>query len=188
MDLFVQGLLSVFGTLASYAVFSLARFLYEQLTSPLRDMVGPNNHSLFFGHSKELHTRELYTEDTKALNHIAVHSNLYQKPPFVRSSRTRAASTRAPRVAVQDATFLSPGRAHEARRADMRWRADDSTEDRPSAIPSLFALLDMLLLLLSSLAPLLRSLFSLPAFFGHLNAHEHLSPLRHIGITCTSRF
>lgn len=55
MHIFAQILLSVFGTLASYAAFYIARFLYEQLTSPLRGMVGPNNPSLLFGHFNELH-------------------------------------------------------------------------------------------------------------------------------------
>ncbi|KAJ7139269.1 cytochrome P450 [Mycena epipterygia] len=131
MHVFAQGLLSLFGTLASYAVFSLARFLYEQLTSPLRDMVGPNNPSLFFGHSMELHdnpgrtatwkdqyglnfqmrgflsTRELYTADTKALNHIAVHSNLYQKPPFVRYLMAQIVGT---------GLLVVEGDAHKAQR------------------------------------------------------------------------
>ncbi|KAJ7121087.1 cytochrome P450 [Mycena epipterygia] len=115
--MFAQVLLSAIGTLVSYAVFCLTRFLYEHLTSPLRGMVGPNNPSLLFGHFKELEhnpsltgkwkaqyglnfqmkgllgTRELYTADTKALNHIVLHSYLYQKAPSVRYTLSRIVGT-----------------------------------------------------------------------------------------------
>ncbi|KAJ7099750.1 cytochrome P450 [Mycena epipterygia] len=115
--MFLQLLLSVIGTLAFYSVFHLLKFLYGQFTSPLRGMVGPENPSLLLGHFKELEddsaltekwkakyglnfqmkglfsTRELYTADTKALSHIAVHSYLYQKPPFVRYSLSQVVGT-----------------------------------------------------------------------------------------------
>ncbi|KAJ7664860.1 cytochrome P450 [Mycena rosella] len=103
-----QLFLSAFGTLLSYALFQLVKFLYDQYASPLRGMVGPRNPSLLLGHFKELEedsmltekwkaqyglnfqmkglfsVRELYTADTKALSHIAVHTDTYQKPAFVR--------------------------------------------------------------------------------------------------------
>ncbi|KAJ7096873.1 cytochrome P450 [Mycena epipterygia] len=115
--MFLQLLSSVIGTLASYSLFHLLKFLYGQFTSPLRGMVGPKNPSLLLGHFKELEddsaltekwkaryglnfqmkglfsARELYTADTKALSHIAVHSYLYQKPPFVRYSLSQVVET-----------------------------------------------------------------------------------------------
>ncbi|KAJ7754371.1 cytochrome P450 [Mycena maculata] len=101
-------LLSAVAALGSYAIFHLVKYLHQQLTSPLRGLPGPPNPSLFLGHFKELtddsditqkwkaqyglnfqmknlfSTRELYTADTKALTHIAVHSDIYQKAQFVR--------------------------------------------------------------------------------------------------------
>ncbi|KAJ6575576.1 cytochrome P450 [Mycena vulgaris] len=114
-------LLSTIGALVFYALFQLVRFLYDQLTSPLRGMVGPTSPSLFLGHFKALEVgrindsgltekwkaqyglnfqmkgllsvRELYTADTKALSHIMVHNNIYQKPPFVRYNLAQIVGT-----------------------------------------------------------------------------------------------
>ncbi|KAJ7436818.1 cytochrome P450 [Mycena latifolia] len=137
LNMLAQLLLSAFGTLVAFVLFHLVRFLYTEVTSPLRGMVGPNNPSLLLGHVKELEastilrlysrlnidpiscckhdsgltekwkaqyglnfqmkglfsTRELYTADTKALNHIAVHNTLYEKPPFVRYHLSQVVGT-----------------------------------------------------------------------------------------------
>ncbi|KAJ6623702.1 cytochrome P450 [Mycena sp. CBHHK59/15] len=109
----VQLICSIFGALLSYTFFRLVQFLYGQLASPLRGMVGPQNSSLLFGHFKEMESdatitdrwqaefglnfqiksllsaRELYTADTKALNHIVLNSYTYQKPPFARYQLSR---------------------------------------------------------------------------------------------------
>ncbi|KAJ7667216.1 cytochrome P450 [Mycena rosella] len=98
-----QLLIPIAGTFASYIVFQLAKFLYEELTSPLRHLPGPAGANLVLGHFRQIETnsaitskwrdefgpnfqwrgllnkRGLYTTDTKALNHILVNDYLYQK-------------------------------------------------------------------------------------------------------------
>ncbi|KAJ6577019.1 cytochrome P450 [Mycena vulgaris] len=93
------------GTFTCYLLFQLAKALYEELTSPLRDLPGPSGASLVFGHFRQiekdtavtrkwrdefgsnfqfrglLNKRGLYTTDTKALNHILNNDSLYQKGP-----------------------------------------------------------------------------------------------------------
>ncbi|KAJ7726265.1 cytochrome P450 [Mycena maculata] len=100
-----QFLISIAGILSTYIIFQLAKALHEELTSPLRNLPGPKNMNVVLGHFRNidkhanitrrwrdefgtnfqfrglLNRRELYTADTKALNHILVNSHLYQKGP-----------------------------------------------------------------------------------------------------------
>ncbi|KAL0947682.1 hypothetical protein HGRIS_013770 [Hohenbuehelia grisea] len=101
---------SMLATLALYGLYKLARIIYGELTSPLRDMPGPKSSSWFYGNFKEIFKAEnsvlheqwvdtygstlkykglfnlnrLYTVDTKALNHVLMNSNIYQKPAVAR--------------------------------------------------------------------------------------------------------
>ncbi|KAJ7078786.1 cytochrome P450 [Mycena epipterygia] len=99
---------SIAGTLACYVFIHLAKVLYGELTSPLRDLPGPSAATPLLGHFKQinddptltskwhgefgsnfqlrglLNKRELYTADTKALNHIMMNDYLYQKGPVER--------------------------------------------------------------------------------------------------------
>ncbi|KAJ7272313.1 cytochrome P450 [Mycena rebaudengoi] len=99
-------LVPLFATLLLYVLFLLGRMAYDELTSPIRHLPGPKNHSWFAGNFFDmadeapvttkgreefgphfqyrglLNRRELYTSDTKALNHIATNTNLYGKGPL----------------------------------------------------------------------------------------------------------
>ncbi|KAJ6555556.1 cytochrome P450 monooxygenase [Mycena sp. CBHHK59/15] len=99
----VQLICSIFGALLSYTFFRLVQFLYGQLASPLRGMVGPQNSSLLFGHFKEMESDATITDRWQAefglnfqiksllsaLNHIVLNSYTYQKPPFARYQLSR---------------------------------------------------------------------------------------------------
>ncbi|KAJ7664256.1 cytochrome P450 [Mycena rosella] len=100
-----QILIPVGVTLVCYGLFHVLQILYRDLTSPLRDMAGPKNPSLFFGNFKQmannpqlvcewrnefgrnflfkgvLSINELHTSDIKALNHIVSKSSVYQRAP-----------------------------------------------------------------------------------------------------------
>ncbi|KAJ7143819.1 cytochrome P450 [Mycena epipterygia] len=100
-----QFFISAAGTLASYILFQLARLVYEELSSPLRNLPGPKLANPILGHFKQMdndstlaskwreefgpnfqfrglfNARQLYTTDKKALNHILVNDHLYQKGP-----------------------------------------------------------------------------------------------------------
>ncbi|KAJ6530019.1 cytochrome P450 [Mycena vulgaris] len=103
MDPFL--LVPLFATLLCYVLFHLGRMVYNELTSPIRHLPGPKNHSWivgnFFDMADEapvttrwrqefgphfqfrglLNGRKLYTSDTKAINHIVTNTNLYGKGP-----------------------------------------------------------------------------------------------------------
>ncbi|KAF8174471.1 cytochrome P450 [Mycena galopus ATCC 62051] len=98
-----QSLILIAGTVATYVLFQLAKTIYEELTSPLRNLPGPQGADVVFGHFRQINNdptltlkwrnqfgnnfqlrsffnkRELWTADTKALNHILVSAHLYQK-------------------------------------------------------------------------------------------------------------
>ncbi|KAJ3838895.1 cytochrome P450 [Lentinula raphanica] len=105
----LQIILSIFGTLGSYGLFLLIRYVYAEATSPLTKLPGPPNPSWIHGNSKELQDHEiavmqekwveqygptitfkwflgnrLYTQDTKALHHILMSGYDYQKPEALR--------------------------------------------------------------------------------------------------------
>ncbi|KAJ7106475.1 cytochrome P450 [Mycena crocata] len=101
-----QFLLPIIGTLLGYVLFHLAQFLYHDVTSPLRNIVGPKSPSFVLGNFKQISddallmdkwrrefgpifqfkrlfsVRELHTADTKAISHIITHSDVYQKLPI----------------------------------------------------------------------------------------------------------
>ncbi|KAJ7255345.1 cytochrome P450 [Mycena rebaudengoi] len=109
----LQLLLPLVGTLLCYALFHFIQMIYRDLTSPLRDMVGPKNPSWILGNFKEMaddafltdkwraqfgpnfqfkglfNIRELHTSDTKAINHIVTNSVIYQKAPIALHSSRR---------------------------------------------------------------------------------------------------
>ncbi|KAJ7459302.1 cytochrome P450 [Mycena latifolia] len=100
---------SIVATFASYLLFKLVKVLYEDLTSPLRDLPGPPRGNPILGHFRQMNSdsaltrkwreefgtnfqyrslfnnRALYTTDTTALNHILVNDCLYQKGPIERN-------------------------------------------------------------------------------------------------------
>ncbi|KAJ3824342.1 cytochrome P450 [Lentinula raphanica] len=105
MNPIIQIVASIFGTLGAYGLFLLARFLIREAISPLNNLPGPPNPSWIQGNSKEVQDPELdvaqekwvdkygttivykwfvwnrlYTEDTKAINHILMSGYDYQKP------------------------------------------------------------------------------------------------------------
>ncbi|KAJ6570189.1 cytochrome P450 [Mycena vulgaris] len=103
-----QLLLPILGTLLGYVAFHLVQFWYRDLTSPLRNMVGPKSPSFIFGNFKQMtddalltnkwrrefgpnfqfkglfSIRELHTSDTKAISHIMSRSAVYQRAPISR--------------------------------------------------------------------------------------------------------
>jgi hypothetical protein len=46
---------SLAATLAAYGLYRLAKFIYSELTSPLRDFPGPKSPSLLYGNFKEIY-------------------------------------------------------------------------------------------------------------------------------------
>ncbi|KAJ2913200.1 hypothetical protein MD484_g7214, partial [Candolleomyces efflorescens] len=101
---------SIATAISAYATFKIVRFFYRRIFSPLRHLPGPPRPTLLIGNEKELWDTEsypiheqwierygptmcvpgffgvnhLYTTDLKALNHVMMNSNIYQKPDFFR--------------------------------------------------------------------------------------------------------
>ncbi|KAJ6600393.1 cytochrome P450 [Mycena vulgaris] len=95
---------SIAATLGAYALYTLLRVLYQEFTSPLRNVPGPQTDHWFLGNRKQLFDfdgqeglwtqqygrtvrintllgfGQLYTTDSKALQHILSNSYVYQKP------------------------------------------------------------------------------------------------------------
>ncbi|KAJ7626907.1 cytochrome P450 [Roridomyces roridus] len=110
-------LLPILGTFACYALFHAAQFLYRELTSPLRFIVGPPSPSLLLGNFKkvsddfDLMSRwrkqfgrtfrfrglfsisELHTSDLKALNHVVGDNTIYRRAPAQRDQQKRMLGT-----------------------------------------------------------------------------------------------
>ncbi|KAF8960371.1 cytochrome P450 [Flammula alnicola] len=110
-----QLLVSLLATVGVYGLYKLAKFLYDQWTSPLRVLPGPPNSSFIFGNLKEIWEAEnsvlhekwveqygstikykafvgsnrLYTIDTKALNHVLMNNYIYQRPEVARYNLSR---------------------------------------------------------------------------------------------------
>ncbi|KAJ6540556.1 cytochrome P450 [Mycena capillaripes] len=100
----------VLSTLLCYVLFFLARYIYRDLTTPLRirDLPGPSNPSLLYGNYKKMEAdpeltnkwrdtfgrtfpfrglfsiNELHTSDPKSLAHIAANVPIYTKLPATR--------------------------------------------------------------------------------------------------------
>ncbi|KAJ7120541.1 cytochrome P450 [Mycena crocata] len=98
-------LVSLFGTLAAYGLYWMAKTVYEELTSPLRLLPGPKSTHWLYGNLKELMENEdagleeswvreykhvmkihrffgraqLITTDTKAIHHFLSNNQTYQK-------------------------------------------------------------------------------------------------------------
>ncbi|KAF5386913.1 hypothetical protein D9615_002005 [Tricholomella constricta] len=111
----LQLLGSLAATLAVYGLYRGIKLIYGEITSPLRDLPGPNSASLIYGNLGEiweaensvLHEkwvkeygptiqytglfgmRRLYTTDTKALNHVLMNTSVYQKPEAARYNLSR---------------------------------------------------------------------------------------------------
>ncbi|KAJ7431659.1 cytochrome P450 [Mycena galericulata] len=100
-----QILLPIAATLFCYGLFHVVQFLYHELTSPLRSMVGPRNPSFVLGNFNEMmddaslpaqwrsefgrtfrfkglfSISELHSSDIKAVNHIVSKSTIYRRLP-----------------------------------------------------------------------------------------------------------
>ncbi|GLB35567.1 putative cytochrome p450 [Lyophyllum shimeji] len=115
MGVLLQLLASLGACLAAYGISKGLRLIYDELTSPLRQLPGPKSSSFIYGNFKEIRaegdstaqerwvqeygstfkfrgffgTTRLYTTDLKALNHIIVHTDIYQKPEATRYNISR---------------------------------------------------------------------------------------------------
>ncbi|KAJ7263122.1 cytochrome P450 [Mycena rebaudengoi] len=101
-----QLLIPLLVTLLSYVLLYLSRWLYHELTSPLRGLPGPKSPNWIVGHFFRLNAneaavttrwreefgpnflfatlfnkKELYTSDIKAINHITSSATIYKKGP-----------------------------------------------------------------------------------------------------------
>ncbi|KAJ7719322.1 hypothetical protein B0H14DRAFT_3629257 [Mycena olivaceomarginata] len=98
-----QFLIPIVATVGLYAVYHLVKMVQKDNTHPLRDLPGPKGGNFLIGHYRKLfqnhsvtdkwgeelganyqlrglfNRRELYTTDTKALTHILVNDDIYQK-------------------------------------------------------------------------------------------------------------
>ncbi|KAF8202811.1 cytochrome P450 [Mycena galopus ATCC 62051] len=108
--MFLQILLPLAGTLVCYVLVHAASILYRNLTSPLRGVDGPKNHSFIFGQLRAtgadsyltdkwreqfgstflfnglFSISELHTADIQAINHIVSKPGIYQKAASMRAS------------------------------------------------------------------------------------------------------
>ncbi|KAJ6568677.1 cytochrome P450 [Mycena capillaripes] len=101
---------SIAATLGVYILSALLKVLYQELTSPLRNVPGPESDHLFLGNRLQIFTSveddqeglwtaqygrtvrintflgfsQLFTTDTKAVQHIFSNSDVYQKPAMRR--------------------------------------------------------------------------------------------------------
>ncbi|KAK7042020.1 cytochrome P450 [Favolaschia claudopus] len=105
---------SVAVALGVYAIYTISKLLYDELTSPLRKLPGPKSDHWMLGNRQQMFknfdgqegrwTKEygrniringffgfsnLYTTDTKAIQHVLSHSYIYQKPAQGRYSLGR---------------------------------------------------------------------------------------------------
>ncbi|KAF9559572.1 cytochrome P450 [Agrocybe pediades] len=99
-----QLLFSVFVLFVAYGLLKLFQLIASEITSPIRDLPGPPSKSFLFGNINEMKAEDavlekyvakygdtikyqdmlgvtrLCTVDLKAINHVLMHSNDYQKP------------------------------------------------------------------------------------------------------------
>ncbi|KAJ7872698.1 cytochrome P450 [Mycena leptocephala] len=114
------------GAALCYGIYHLARFIYHELTYPLRNVRGPRNASLFFGNLRQLKKdahltkkwreefgstfrfkslfgiRHLYTSDVKALSHILANGSVYWRSPAPQELRKRILGTGILSVGPED--------------------------------------------------------------------------------------
>ncbi|KAG6809785.1 hypothetical protein H0H92_014734, partial [Tricholoma furcatifolium] len=100
---------------AAFGLYKGLKFIYAELTSPLRYLPGPENPSWIYGNFKEIWKEEasvpqerwvqkygptikykgifgltrLFTMDTKAMNHVLMNTNIYRKPEIARYNLSR---------------------------------------------------------------------------------------------------
>ncbi|KAF9236872.1 cytochrome P450 [Melanogaster broomeanus] len=103
-------LLSAFASVAAFGLWKLFWLVYHELTSPLRHLPGPKATSWVYGHLGDMFksdnsapheewvkeygntlrlkalfsTNWLFTMDTRAINHVLIHSTDYHKPSLVK--------------------------------------------------------------------------------------------------------
>ncbi|KAG6820052.1 hypothetical protein H0H93_006067 [Arthromyces matolae] len=77
---------SLTATVVVYGAYRVLKIVYREVASPLRDLPGPENPSFVYGNMKELSVarRRLVTSDTKAINHILMNTQIYEKAPAAR--------------------------------------------------------------------------------------------------------
>ncbi|KAJ2914206.1 hypothetical protein MD484_g6197, partial [Candolleomyces efflorescens] len=106
MHVTLQLIASLAATLGAYGVYKALKFVYGNVTSPLRHLPGPPSKGFIWGNLKEIVDAEnsvlhekwieeygstitykglfgmhrLYTTDLKAINHVLMNSYIYQKP------------------------------------------------------------------------------------------------------------
>ncbi|KAL4261304.1 Cytochrome P450 superfamily protein [Pleurotus pulmonarius] len=106
---------SALSALGAYGVYKLFKFVYGEFTSSLRYLPGPKSSSWIYGNFREIFDAEnsvlheqwvkeygptikyrglfgvtrLYTTDPKALNHILMNTDVYQKPEMTRHALGR---------------------------------------------------------------------------------------------------
>ncbi|KAF8217962.1 cytochrome P450 [Mycena galopus ATCC 62051] len=84
-------ILPMLATAALCFLLRLAELIYHDLSSPVRNLVGPKNSSYIFGNLDEMDTREVYTADTLAIGHIVKNNFIYQRRAAAQSADTRFA-------------------------------------------------------------------------------------------------
>ncbi|KAJ7744469.1 hypothetical protein DFH07DRAFT_978192 [Mycena maculata] len=136
---FYQLIVSVAGTLGAYALYGLSKLAWKEFNSPLRNLQGPKSSHFFFGNFKEIweaanydkHEQwvkrygptlkyhgffgmtQLYTIDSKAMNHVLTNSHIYPKPDSARYNAGRIGlTTISNSLASEDETEL--GKAFNA--------------------------------------------------------------------------
>ncbi|KAJ6566320.1 cytochrome P450 [Mycena capillaripes] len=107
--------LPCFATAGAYILLQIAELIFRDLRSPLRNLLGPKNPSFLYGNTNELeddpritwtwrntfgatfqfrslfNTRELYTVDTVAIDHIVKNNYIYQKRAVAQGANNRLA-------------------------------------------------------------------------------------------------
>ncbi|KAG6811357.1 hypothetical protein H0H92_007822 [Tricholoma furcatifolium] len=142
-------------TIIAWIVYKTVQIVWHHVTSPLRDIPGPTNSSWVYGNMKDiwaaekavlrekwvekygpsfqyrglLSRRRLYTIDTKALNHILMNSDIYQKPEVIRYNLGRLLGG-----AVRELTESFFVKAIELR--DI-WKSQITAEDEKGHIDAL---------------------------------------------------
>ncbi|TFK22664.1 cytochrome P450 [Coprinopsis marcescibilis] len=139
MATYLQFLTSLFATFGTYGLYRILSFFYQEWTSPLKVLPGPPSQSWLFGNFKTasaalwempgpiheqwvkeygntivykgiLGMNRLYTTDLKALNHIIMNSNTYQKPEMVQYITKRL---------IGDGLVVVEGEEHKKQRRVM---------------------------------------------------------------------
>ncbi|KAF7339167.1 Cytochrome P450 [Mycena venus] len=108
-----QMLSPIAGTILFYVLYRVAKYVYSELTYPLRKVASPMNSSFIFGNFTQLgndafltqkwrnefgpifrfmglfRTRQLHVSDVKALSHIITNGSVYHRPQAANEVRRR---------------------------------------------------------------------------------------------------